>query len=294
MNEEKKKKWLASLDRRIQLFGIDLKAKLRKEPLKALACLALKAPSYLVPGGLKIGIKTFWGGMMYGILPDVISTQLYRNEYLEEGLTKMFLEYLAEGMTVADIGAHIGYFSVLASDIVGPQGQVHAFEPTDSTFAILECNAKHRKNIVANKLAVFSKSTDLEFRDFGNQYSNLNSFTEPKVGDGRKLEFRKTIVKAITLDEYVAETRIKPDFIKIDAESAEFEILKGAEKTIGNSKPIISLEVGETVSSDVMPSSECIKFLLSKGYTAHCYEGGKIMPHTVKDEYKWDNLLFVP
>jgi len=62
----------------------------------------------------------------------------------EEETTKLFTEILKEGMTVLDIGANIGYFSLIASRLVGDKGKVFAFEPYHETFSLLQ------KNIEAN------------------------------------------------------------------------------------------------------------------------------------------------
>ena len=186
-----KDEMLKLLNKRIPYFSISIQEKLRLEPLKALSYLALKVPSLYCPNGIKVNIRAFWGGQMVGVLPDAISSVIYLNEFFEEGLTKMLIEHLNEGMAVIDIGAHIGYFSLLSSELVGEKGRVFAFEPTPSIFAILKENAKTKNNIVTNNFAVFSRAMELEFRDFGLRYSCFNSFTKSKLKSDEKVRYKK-------------------------------------------------------------------------------------------------------
>ena len=291
MDEETKQLWLKLLNTKKSVHAIDIKQKLKLEPLKAISCMLLKVPSLFFKNGIKVKIKTFWGGNMIAIFPDGISSYIAMNEFFEEGLTRMLIEYLKEGMTFIDIGAHIGYFSLLASDIVGSQGQVHSFEPTSSIFSVLKENAQSRKNIVVNNTAVFSRTMELEFKNFGLRYSAFNSFATPKLNKIAKYENIK--VNAITLDEYVEKNKITPNFVKIDAENAEFDILKGMEKTINRYMPIISLEVGVEIPG-IVSSHDCVSHLIKKGYLPVCYENGKIKKHEIKDEYEYDNIVFLP
>jgi FkbM family methyltransferase len=284
---------LKSLDKRASVFAIGIREKLKYEPLRALECLLIKIPSLYMHDGIAVKMKTFWGGELVGLFPDGVSSYIYLNEFFEEDLTRNVLNHLEEGMTFIDIGAHIGYFSALASEIVGPEGEVHSFEPTRQIFNILKENAKTRPNIRVNNLAVFSKRTDMEFKDYELRYSAFNTYaTQSKLKVNGRASYKNVRVNAIPLDDYVLDNRISPDFIKIDAESAEWEILKGMEKTIEKFKPIISMEVGESVSGAVS-SHDCILHLVKKGYTPFCYENGILKPQKIKSEYSYDNILFI-
>lgn len=290
MNDETKKKWEKALEKRIGLYDINIRNKLKRETVKALSYLARKIPSLYMQNGIKVKIKTFWGGDMVGVLPDGVASIIYLNGFFEEGLTKIVMEYLDDGMTFVDIGAHCGYFSLLASEIVGRTGQVHSFEPTKSTFKVLEENLGKRENAAANNVAVFSKKAELEFKDFGLRYSAFNSLTQPKLKLEKEPTYKKITVKAIPLDDYVESTGICPDFVKIDAEGAEMEILKGMQKTIEKFHPMLVLEVGE---DDDSTSRKNVEYLIGLGYVPYCYEGGEIRPHKIKEKYGYDNILFL-
>ena len=77
----------------------------------------------------RVVAETFWWAPMTVYLPEPLSCQIYAYGYFEQGLSTMMLEYVTAGMTVFDIGAHFGYFS-LASWLTGTNGEVHCFEPT--------------------------------------------------------------------------------------------------------------------------------------------------------------------
>lgn len=231
------------------------------------------------------------------VIPEAVSISIYRYGYFEEGLTKMILKYLKPGMTFFDIGAHFGYFTLLASAIVGNEGQVHSFEPTPSTFNILRINASDKNNVLLNNCAVFSSRKTLSITDLGDRYSSSNSIYDPRLPQDilSRLKVKKYEIEAISVDNYLEINRIIPNFIKIDAESAEFEILRGMDKTIDNFRPIISIEIGDEGVKGVPVSKELIIYLMNRGYQAYKYDDGRILRHyPVDEQYKSDNILFLP
>jgi len=245
---------------------------------------------------IKVKAKTFWGENMTVIIPEVVSSCLYRYSFFEEGLTKMILEYLKPGMTFFDIGAHFGYFTLMASYIVGGSGRVYSFEPIPRTFNILKANVSNRRNVVLNNCAVYSIPKKITINDYGTRYSAFNSVYNARLPQNviSKLKPLPYEVSAISVDEYVINNNIKPNFIKIDAESSEYEIILGMEKTIDKFRPIISIEVGDM--KGVPPSKDLVNFLVSCGnYQPYEFKEGKILQHALKNEqYQYDNILFLP
>ena len=239
---------------------------------------------------------TFWNDKMSVVLPEAVSMNIYRYGFFEEGLTRIFLEHLKSGMTFIDIGAHFGYFTLLGSYLVGKTGQVHSFEPTPSTFKMLEGNVSGKTNIFLNNLAVFSEKKVISINDYGVTYSAFNSIYGARLPQNvvQKLHAKTHDIEAISIDEYTNKKGIKPNFIKIDAESAEYDILVGMENIIAEYRPNISIEVGDLDVSGVRTSKEIIEFLINKGYRVYQYREGKIAVHELKDRYQYDNLLFMP
>jgi FkbM family methyltransferase len=150
--------------------------------------------------------------------------------------------YLRSGMTFYDLGANIGFFSLLAARLVGPEGRVIAFE-ADSVIA-----ARLRENLARNRFlhaaveekAVWSESSTVSFAcadatrsaDRGLGYVTANHD-----------EAANTIrVESVSLDDYCL-SHSPPDFIKCDVEGAEDEVFRGAAKTLRHWHPTIVCEM---------------------------------------------------
>ena len=172
----------------------------------------------------------------------------------EEETTTLLTEILKEGMTVLDIGANIGYYSLLASRLVGDKGKVFAFEPFPQSFLLLQKNieANGFKNIIPVAKAV------------SNQCGRQKLFLASDPGQhtlGGKGNSRFIEVDVTTVDEFVREQNISVDLVKMDVEGLEKEVLLGMEKTISNSKNIEVL----FESWDESYLIECKKVLQSYG-----------------------------
>ena len=200
------------------------------------------------------------------------------------------------GMILFDIGAHFGYFSLLGAYLVGNAGQVHSFEPTPSTFALLKRNVAPYANVHANNLAVYSESASLSFKDFGVETSAFNSLYQPRMSPETVASMHVNVrtVQAISIDEYVERTGVKPQFIKVDAESAEFQILRGMKRTLTEVRPMFTLEVGDGDIEGVPSSAELIRTACSFGYGVYKVQNGIVTRHAVQGTYGYDNLLFIP
>jgi FkbM family methyltransferase len=157
-----------------------------------------------------------------------------RNYEMQE--TKFFEGIVKEGMTVVDIGAHIGYYTLLASRQVGVSGKVYAFEPNPTNFYLLLRNIKlnHINNVVAVNKAV-SNTNDSHRLFIDRKFSGSHSLAVNNLETKDKAE--SIIVETMTLDSYFDDTRI--DLIKIDAQGAEGLILEGGYKTFKNTASIL-------------------------------------------------------
>jgi len=232
---------------------------------------------------------------MHLVIPEAVSLAIYRYCFFDEATTMFFLNHVKPGITVFDVGAHFGYFTLLASHLVGQGGAVHSFEPTPGSYSLLKRNAGTRTNVRLNHLAVDASPGTLEFLDYGPRFSAFNSLGGPRLSekDMAHLRPRKIQVPAVSLDEY-ALGRYRPGFVKIDVEGAEFRILSGMERLIASCRPAIALEVGDFDVPGVPPSLDVIRFLLDRGYDAFEYNDGKIVRHNLRANYPFGNLLLLP
>ncbi len=260
-----------------------------KAPFKTIPYFIMTYFAYKHP--FKVKYKTLWGDKMSFYLPE--GNAIYYYGFFEANLTNFLLNYLKDGDTVLDVGAHVGYYSMLASKLIGNTGQVHSFEPTPRTFNTLKENTISKGNVSVNNNAVLDQETEIEFVDYGPKFSAFNSFQKRTSEEMKFLsEPEKIKVKTISLDKYCNSKNIKPDFIKIDAEGAEHLILQAMLDIIKNIKPLITIEVaGEDEWKD--NCSKSIEFLQNHGYIAYEIDiNGFIKRHIQKDTYSYDNLLF--
>jgi FkbM family methyltransferase len=138
--------------------------------------------------------------------------------------------FLKPGMTMADVGANIGIYSCFFSRLVGPSGQVHAFEPAEDNFAHLRETTRGHGNITLNHAAVGERNGIL--RLYISDALNVDHQTYDS-GEGR----RGVDVPVIALDAYFPPGR-RLDFIKIDVQGFEMSVLKGAARVLAENADI--------------------------------------------------------
>jgi FkbM family methyltransferase len=261
-----------------------------KAPFKTIPYFIMTWFAYKHP--FKVNYTTFWGDRMSFFLPE--ANAIYYYGFFEANLTNFYLNFIQEGDIFFDVGAHVGYYTILNSSLVGETGQVHSFEPTPRTFKTLKENSLRKNNITVNNNAVLDTETEIEFVDYGPKYSAFNSF-QKRTGEQMAFLSRpeKLKVKTISLDKYSFDRHVTPTIIKIDAEGAEYLILQAMINIIQNKKPIISIEVaGEEEWKD--NCSKSIKLLEDNGYVAYEIDlNGYVKKHIQQETYLYDNLLFV-
>ena len=175
---------------------------------------------------------------------DFCSHSILREDF--EGPERRFVErYLVPGMTVLDIGAHHGFYSLLASVKVGPAGRVVAFEPSPREREKLLRNlaVNGYTNVRVEECALADAGGEQELIVVGGINTGCNSLRRPEV----KEPTSSVAVQVETLDGYLDAHSLPPiDFIKLDAEGAELAILKGAQKLLQHRpRPVIQCELEE-------------------------------------------------
>jgi FkbM family methyltransferase len=240
--------------------------------------------------------RTPWGQRITVTLPEDVSVALHRRGFVEYELSSFYLSRLRSGMTFFDVGAHVGYFSMLASAAVGPTGKVVAFEPTPSTFGLLTRNTHSQKNVTAVHSAVWSEPSSLTMRDFGVGFSAYNSVFEPRLPKAVRVSVGEQThsVPAVRLDDYASEHGCNPDFVKIDVESAEMQVLLGMQQLLSGPRPVLSLEVGDVGVAEAPRSRELVEKVVAFDYRSYELRDGRLVPHEPRDEYGYENIVFIP
>lgn len=169
-----------------------------------------------------------------------------------------FRSLLRPGDVVYDLGANVGFYSLLASVLVGPKGQVFSFEPLPRNLELLR---KHiGENNITNCVIVASAVSDRE--GTANFEGQCDSHMTKLSATGN------ITVKLTSLDDLLASGEIlPPNVIKCDIEGAEFDALSGARDMLGRYHPNILLAThGSTVHK------LCCNFLIALGYSVRSLE----------------------
>lgn len=158
----------------------------------------------------------------------------YYGEVSDEQYTDAFFKkVLGEGDTFLDVGANIGYYTRLASKLVGKRGIVHAFEPNPAAIRLLEKNTRNLSNVHLHETAVSDAEGICDFSV--NKYGETSAIG---LNPAAKYVVR---VRQNSLDNlFLDEARI--DVIKIDVEGFEKEVLFGAKDIIGKHHPLLYFE----------------------------------------------------
>ncbi|MFC1904404.1 FkbM family methyltransferase [Chloroflexota bacterium] len=154
----------------------------------------------------------------------------------ERGTTRLFKETIQEGMTVIDIGANIGYFTLIAARLVGGEGRVFAFEPEPHNFDLLVKNLELNEysNVIPVSKAVSNRNGSARlYLDKNNWGAHSLSEECPTHFSGVSVE-----VEIQTLDDFLKDYGGKVDFIKIDAQGAEPAIIQGMTNVIKHNKDL--------------------------------------------------------
>lgn len=183
--------------------------------------------------------KTFNG---YSVRIPTRFINYFPSDYEKENFT-FLAQHCNKGSVVLDIGAHIGLFSVIASEITGIEGKVYAFEPSPSTLGFLNKTiAINKRNniIVPVQQAMSAEIGKLTFFVSDDKIDNSNSLVSYK--DDRKLTGIE--VEVNTIDNFVTKNKLdKVDFIKIDVEGAEYDTLRGGTEVFNTKKPVCILAI---------------------------------------------------
>jgi len=163
---------------------------------------------------------------------------------------KVFSKSISEGDVVFDIGAHVGFYTLIASKLVGETGKVYSFEPFPKNISYLKKHIRLNKldNVKIVDRAVSNKTGEVFFE------AGQNSSTGKISKNGQKIQ-------SIKLDDFIKENIPVPDIIKMDIEGGETETLKGAEITLRKYRPVILLAThGKEIHK------ECLKLLERLNY----------------------------
>jgi hypothetical protein len=183
-------------------------------------------------------IRVFWG--------QIVGTGILVNGFHETHTVRVVKQLLKSGMTFIDVGANIGQYTLLASELIGPRGSVHSFEPEPRAFRLLQDNVSRNQlaNVTLSQCAVAAASAP----------------SQP--------------VPRLSLDDYVRDRRIgRVDLIKIDIDGGELDVLEGARQLLSCAHPQLIVEFAEGNQAPLGRScAELAHFLKGLGYDLFCID----------------------
>ena len=205
---------------------------------------------------------------------------------------ELFQRLLLPGMTVFDVGANIGIYTLRAAWKVGPTGAVHSFEPCPTNYKRLQANIDLNgfSNVVTNQAAVSDRRGFVSLYIYDGLNTGKHSLSAHNASPA------SINVDCFTLDDYVATKGIPAiDVMKIDVEGAEYMVLAGGRGLLaGSIKPILFCELSDSLASGFCHTPGDVKALLAThGYRSYRYVGGRLTETGPAQHHECDNLIFI-
>jgi FkbM family methyltransferase len=219
---------------------------------------------------------TVFGATMAGNTEDRIQRHLFYFGVWEPNLTEFLRGRLREGDVFVDVGANIGYFTLLASRLVGPTGKVLAIEASPKIFAKLSDNlTRNRSNNVEaiNAAASDRKGTVQIF--FASDANIGATSTISRKGSSYECDMAADSLDALLAQKAVTNVR----FVKIDVEGAEWLVVAGMGGLLKSARPDLEVLV------ELMPT-----FLHAHGKTVEdvfaIFAGYGFWPYHIENDYE--------
>ena len=224
---------------------------------------------------------------------SIISQAIFFDEF-EQTELQFIRKILKPGDIFIDIGANQGIFSLIAANIVGPNGNVYSIEPAPINYFRLNDNIKlnNFSNVSTFQIALSNKKEHLSLKVSNDGYDAWNTFGIPTLGK----KFSEIEVKVDTLYNFIDEKKIANILlIKIDVEGWEVPVLKGGIKLFsGINAPTILIEFSDITSQNAGYSCfELFNILKIFGYELFRYDAttNTLIKQKLKNNYDYVNLI---
>ncbi len=192
---------------------------------------------------------------------------LYLHGVMDADELAIWQTILQPGDVVVDGGANMGYWTLVASHLVGPAGLVMAYEPVPDVCDRLRRNlaASHADNVSANCVGLWDSNTSITFKTYEHDPAGIQS----SIGHRTNLAQRSELTcPVVALDSEVALRNRSPALIKLDIEGAELKALQGARRLLSEpARPVLTFEWNVEMAGylDSTPG-DILEFLSSLGY----------------------------
>jgi len=231
--------------------------------------------------GRSIKVSVMGKTLNMDLRDQAVSSEIFAHGVWEPEETKFLERTLRPGMVFVDVGANIGYYTVIASGLVGSTGRVYAFEPDPENFGLLKRNvtANQCQNVFINQKAVAASTRRLFLYRSGTNFGDHRTYDPQILPVRERGAARSTVaVEAISLDEYFAAQPTNIDFIKIDIQGSEYDAFVGMRKTLRRNP-------GVTILTEFWPTglrqaglapSALLDEVRADGFVIHRLEKGRL------------------
>lgn len=217
------------------------------------------------------------------VTTGIVSLLARRTPWLEPELTGL-AELVRPGDVCVDVGAAAGLYTVTLSELAGPRGHVHSIEPLRFAHALWTrlLRAGEGGNVTHYPIALGTEPGEARMSVPIGKYGLVTgrSFLEFKTnGVGSNAEFEgqvEVIVEVDTLDQFATRTGMsRVDFIKIDVEGGELNVLRGGQHVIEQHRPTMLIEIEERhITRYQHSAADVVDWLLQRGYEMSVWQEG--------------------
>lgn len=218
----------------------------------------------------RVSLATSKGFSIYVQEADTAVSEHVKRDAYEPNVTAVFLDRLRPGMHVLDIGANIGYYTMLSASLVGSSGSVTAIEPNPESAKLLE--ASRRANSFDNVIVLqVAAGREIGLLVLHGSYSEAMTSAVP---DDAAALAKSTTVPCFKVDDLIPQNK-NIDLVKIDVQGAEYSALLGATELMRRCHPTIVSEFSPTMMPGMsgVNGREYLRFLLGFGYRIAVIEG---------------------
>jgi FkbM family methyltransferase len=231
---------------------------------------------------LSVTAKTRYGSEIKCSLPDGIQTCIFLYGVWEPDISAFIASELHPGDTFIDVGAHVGYHSILASRAVGSDGNVVAIEASPDTFTVLENNLSLNpgcSNVRTLNVAASERTGMIPFY-LGPKGMGIEGWSTTVLRDSFR---QRCTVSAGSLSSLLTEKELQTaKIIKIDVEGAEAEVLRGLVPSLGLLRPDVEIVI--EISPSLWPASSREQKMTCEDVLSPLLDAG-FRPYHIKNNY---------
>jgi len=256
----------------------------------------------LLHKGIKRSAQTFFGLQMKTVLPsgtDIILNGIKSHDS-EIRLSKFLTHYLKKDDVFVDVGAHYGYYSLLAASLVGNTGRVISLEPSVSSFHILKENVNPYSQVEPLNTAAGDAEGDITFFEYEGPYAEYNTTVADAYQSKKwlsRIAQNENQVPVIILDRLLSDHGIQKAYIKIDVEGGEAAVIRGMKNSLSQRQLTIAMEY---LKESEISHREAAQLLYDQGYSSYAIlQDGTLSLRSDIEQYLTqknltsDNIIFL-